>query len=227
MHTRLIDDIIVWDIDNWSKFLPFCERFLDPDPAGKQAMEVGARGGGLSLYLALKGYEVVCSDIEAPEDQAWALHARHQVADKITYRAVDILDPPYPEASFDLIIFKSVLHALPQARFQAQAVQELYRLLRPGGLLLFAENLRASPLHRVLRRLFRPGWLLRRRRYPTPAEIRSWCRNFREFHGETWGFLGALGRQEWERRRLAGLDAAIMPRIPQKWRYIIFACARK
>lgn len=227
MRTRLIDDIIVWDIANWSKFLPFCERFLDTDPAGKQALEVGARGGGLSLYLALKGYEVVCSDIEAPEAQAWPLHARHRVADKITYRAVDILDPPYPEASFDLIIFKSVLNALRQARFQAQAVQELHRLLRPGGLLLFAENLRASPLHRILRRFFRPGWLLRRRRYPTTVEIRSWCADFREFHGETWGFMGALGRQERERRQLARLDAAILPLVPQKWRYIIFACARK
>ena len=227
MHTRLIDDIIVWDIDNWSKFLLFCEQFLDSDPAGKQALEVGARGGGLSLYLALKGYEVVCSDIAAPEAQAWVLHARHQVADKITYRAVDILDPPYPEASFDLIIFKSVLHALPQARFQAQAVQELHRLLRPGGLLLFAENLRASPLHRVLRRLFRPRWLLRRRRYPTAAEIRSWCGKFREFHGETWGCVGPMSREEAVRHRLARLNAVIMPLVPQEWRYIIFAWARK
>ncbi len=44
MHTRLIDAIIGWDTDNWSKFLPFCERFLDHNPAGKQALEVGARG---------------------------------------------------------------------------------------------------------------------------------------------------------------------------------------
>ena len=227
MCARLIDDIIVWDIANWSQFLPFCEQFLDSDSVGKQALEVGARGGGLSLYLALKGYEVVCSDLEVPGVPAWALHARHGAAGKINYGAVDILSPPYPEASFDLIIFKSVLHALPQARLQARAVKELYRLLRPGGLLLFAENLRASLLHRVLRRLVRPGWLLKRRRYPTAAEIGSWCRKFREFHWETWGFLGAFGRQERERSRLAWLDAAIMPLIPQGSRYIIFACARK
>jgi SAM-dependent methyltransferase len=227
MQPGLIDAIIGWDINNWSKFLPFCEKFLDPDPAGKQALEVGARGGGLSLYLALKGYEVVCSDLEVPGVQAWALHARHGVLEKITYRAVDILAPPYPEAFFDLIIFKSVIHALPQARFQAQAMQELHRLLRPGGLLLFAENLRASPLHRLLRKLFRPGWLLQQRRYPTAAEIRSWCRGFREFHGETWGFVGTMSRLEKMRGRLARLDAAIMPLVPQEWRYIIFACARK
>ena len=226
MRPRLIDDIIVWDIPNWSQFLPFCERFLDADPVGKQALEVGARGGGLSLYLALKGYEVVCSDLEVPVP-AWALHARHGVADKITYRDVDILDPPYPEASFDLIIFKSVIHALPLARLQAQSVHELYRLLRPGGVLLFAENLRASPLHRILRRLFRPGWLLRRRRYPTATEIRLWCREFREFQWETWGFVGTMSQQERVRRWLAELDAAIMPLVPQEWRYIIFAWARK
>jgi SAM-dependent methyltransferase len=170
---------------------------------------------------------VVCSDLEIPGFPAWALHARHGAAGKITYQAVDILTPPYPAASFDLIIFKSVLHALPQPWLQAHAMQELHRLLRPGGLLLFAENLRASPLHRVLRRLFRPRWLLQQRRYPTAAEIRLWCRKFREFHWETWGFLGALGRQERERRRLARLDAAIKPLVPQEWRYIIFACARK
>jgi SAM-dependent methyltransferase len=227
MRTRLIDEIIVWDIANWSRFLPFCEPFLDPNPIGKQALEVGGRGGGLSLYLALKGYGVVCSNLEVPEVEARALHARHGVADKITYRAVDILAPPYPEASFDLIVFKSVLHALGQERFQAQAIQELYRLLRPGGLLLFAENLRASPMHRVLRRLFRPAWLLRRRRYPTAAENRLWCRNFREFQGETWGFLGTMVRQERLRRHLARLEVGIMPCVPREWRYIMFACARK
>lgn len=227
MRTRLIDDIIVWDIANWSMFLPFCERFLDPNPAGKQALEVGARGGGLSLYLALKGYQVVCSDLEVPGVPAWALHARHGAAGKINYGAIDILAPPYPKASFDLIIFKSVLHALPQPWLQARAVQNLHRLLRPGGLLLFAENLRASPLHRLTRRLFLPRWLLKRRRYPTLSEVHSWCREFREFHGETWGFLGVMGWQEWVRRRLAGLDAAIMPLVPRGWRYIIFACARK
>jgi SAM-dependent methyltransferase len=227
MHTRLVDDIIGWDIDNWSKFLLFCECFLDPDPAGKQALEVGARGGGLSLYLALKGYEVACSDLEIPGFPAWALHRRHGAAGKITYQAVNILAPPFPPASFDLIIFKSVLHALPQAGLQAQALRELYRLLRPGGLLLFAENLRASPLHRVLRRLFRPGWLLQRRRYPTAGEIRSWCGEFREFHGETWGCVGTLSRKETVRQRLARLDAVIMPLVPQEWRYIIFAWARK
>jgi SAM-dependent methyltransferase len=152
---------------------------------------------------------------------------RHGAAGKITYQAVDILTPPYPAASFDLIIFKSVLNALPQPWLQAQAVQELHRLLRPGGLLLFAENLRASPLHRLLRRLFRPGGLLQQRRYPTAAEIHSWCRGFREFHGETWGFVGTMSRQERVRRRLARLEAAIMSLVPQKWRYIIFACARK
>jgi len=167
------------------------------------------------------------SDLEVPGNQAWALHARHGATEKITYEALDILAPRYPEASFDLIIFKSLINALPQARLQAQAVQELYRLLRPGGLLLFAENLRASPLHRLLRRLFRPGWLLKQRRYPTAAEIRSWCREFRDFHAETWGFVGTMGRQEKVWRRLAGLDAAIMPLVPREWRYIIFACARK
>lgn len=227
MDTRLIDDIIVWDIANWSQFLVFCEQFLDHEPGGRQALEVGARGGGLSLYLALKGYEVVCTDLEGPEIWTLALHARHGVMEKVSYRALDMLAPLYPEGSFDLVIFKSVLHALPQARLQARAVQELYRLLRPGGLLLFAENLLASPLHRVLRRLFRPRCLLERRRYPTATEIQSWCRDFREFHWETRGFLGALGRQERERCRLAGLDAAIMPFIPRKWRYIMFACARK
>jgi SAM-dependent methyltransferase len=227
MSQRLIDAIIGWDIANWSNFLPFCERFLEAYPAGRQALEVGARQGGLSLYLALKGYDVVCSDIETPELAAWPLHARHGAAAKITYRALDVLAPPYPAATFDLIIFKSVLHALPQARLQAQALKELHRLLRPGGLLLFAENLRASPLHRLVRKLMLPGGLLRARRYPTAAEIRTWCRIFREFQGESWGFLGVWGWREPVRRRLARLDAVMVPFLPPEWRYILFACARK
>jgi SAM-dependent methyltransferase len=224
---RLIDAIIGWDIANWANFLPFCERFLETEAAGRQALEVGARQGGLSLYLALKGYEVVCSDLENPELAAWPLHARHGAAARITYQALDILAPPYPEATFDFIIFKSVLHALPEARLQAQALKSLHRLLRPGGILLFAENLRASPLHRWIRRLILPGWLLQARRYPTAAEIRSWCGRFREFQGETWGFLGVWGWREAVRDRLARLDTVLAPCLPPEWRYILFACARK
>jgi SAM-dependent methyltransferase len=227
MHAPLIDAIIGWDIPTWSKFLPFCERFLGFNLGGNHALEVGARQGGLSLYLALKGYNVVCSDFEAPGVPAWILHARHGVAERITYLDVDILAPPYPDAVFDLIIFKSVLHALPQARLQGQAVRELHRLLRPGGLLLFAENLRASPVHRLLRRLFRPKWLLKQRRYPTEAEIRFWCREFREFHGETWGLLGIPYQEGRIWRRLVELDAAVIPLVPREWRYVILACARK
>jgi SAM-dependent methyltransferase len=205
--------------------LHFSQRILPPPTPGQIALEVGARAGGLSLFLALQGYSVICSDLETPEALAKPLHRRYGVAQRITYESLDILNSRYPNDSFDIIMFKSVLGYLKSDENQEIAIRELHRILKPGGLLLFAENAVGSRLHKYLRSKFitrTPHW-----HHVTIDEIRQMCRMFPQTVLETHGFLGLFGWSEKMRNKLARVDQLIIGIVPLDWRYIILAAARK
>jgi SAM-dependent methyltransferase len=126
---------------------------------GLEALDLGARDGGLSLYLAEKGMRVVCSDLQGPTPAARTLHERYGVGDLVEYRTVNAADMPFGDGRFDVVVFKSILGgigtSLNYAAIQA-AMGEICRVLKPGGLLLFAENQRGSRFHQRARSLFVP-----------------------------------------------------------------------
>ena len=66
-RTRQIrSDIVQWDVATWKHALHF---WTGGTPAldSKTGLELGSRDGGLSLFLALKGCRVVCSDHSPPD----------------------------------------------------------------------------------------------------------------------------------------------------------------
>src|SRR5262249_13301914 len=133
------------------------------------------------------------------------------------------------ENKFDLIVFKSLLGgvgARGRKELQSKAVMEIYRALKKGGELFFAENLVGSPFHIHLRRLFvrwgRP-W-----RYVSIAEIQEFMAAFSTLQYCTLGFSAAFGRSETLRGFLGLLDSAVLSRVvPNSWRYIIVGVAKK
>ena len=219
-----LEAIFEWDVAIWSRSLDLWERHLPAELDGSRALEIGARNGGLSLYLADKGATVVCSDLTDPEERARPGHERWGVADRIEYRQVDTTHLPFDDESFELVAFKSVLGALSTAEAQARAMAELRRVLRPGGRLLWAENLAASRLHRLLRR--RLPWASYWR-YPSLAEWQEWTSGFAQCHLATAGVSAALGRSERQRRVLARFDGVLERVTPRGWRYAVFGVARK
>jgi len=48
----------------------------------------------------------------------------------------DILKLPYPDNFFDKVLAIRILHHIPSKEFQLQALQEIKRILKPGGLLI-------------------------------------------------------------------------------------------
>jgi SAM-dependent methyltransferase len=149
--------ILEWDVQTWSHALRLWETYLPHDLNDLKGLEIGARRGGLSLYLALKGVDMICSDLQNPKVTANPLHQRYQVESKISYQAVNALALPFPDHSLDLIACKSVLGGLRrnnQADLKRVAIQEMQRVLKPGGYLLLAENLAGSPAHLWLRQRF-------------------------------------------------------------------------
>ena len=223
-----LDDVIEWDVTSWSKALPFWLDHSKIKTARRpRALELGTRNGGLSLWLASKGFDVVCSDVERPSSQAMSLHERYHVTNRIAYEPIDASNIKV-HGQFDVVCFKSMLGAVGRQGFDVQrrAVREMFRVLRPGGEVWFAENLAASPLHRFLRRTFVP-WA-RSWRYLTLAELQELFASFGSCEIITAGFLAAFGRTERQRRMLARLDGSPLLRLfPPTWRYIAIGVARK
>jgi len=218
-------DVMEWDIGNWGRALPFWSEELPPSLEGLTTLALGERNGGLSLYFAARGSRVHCTDVGGPRPQARALHVRYGLADRITYADVDATHIAYADASFDIVALKSMLGALRTWERQARALAEIHRVLKPGGLLFFAENAVGSPMHRWLRRRYVEWWDIWR--YLTLDDLPRLTRDFRSASWTTYGFLGVLGRTERQRKVFHWMDRLALPLVPESSRYIIFCRARK
>jgi SAM-dependent methyltransferase len=224
---RILQTAFRWDVVNWSRAFELWEPAL-AQPGPLRVLEVGGREGGLSSLAANYGHQVVCSDLDNPESIAAPLHRAQKVAELITYEAIDATAIPYRDA-FDVILFKSILGGIGRDNHpekQQQAIQSMYNALKPGGYLLFAENLRGSAMHRQLRATFQPwgkSW-----RYLTQKEMAELLSPFSHKEMRTTGVLGTLGRSESQRNMLGKIDQSIVARIcPGSWHYIIYGYARK
>jgi len=116
---KLTQDIIGWDIHNWSKSLGFWDRHSQIDFSSANGLELGAvgvdpelelgaGGGGLSLYFAKKGAHVLCTDIQSPEELASPIHQRYNIDHLIQYGDCDVLNLN-AQNKYEFICFKSML----------------------------------------------------------------------------------------------------------------------
>lgn len=228
MKNILVNDIFEWDVENWSKSILFWESTSTNLLPKYKALEIGARNGGLSLWLGMKGIQVVCSDIDFPTDKAKKKHKNYGVSDLVRYKKVDALQMPY-ENEFDIIIFKSVLGGIGRNNNSdniVAALENIHKALKPGGELLFVENLKGSPLHQFFRKKFVKwggSW-----NYQSIDSLLSSSKKFSSLKYQTKGFLGAFGPNEKIRKIFGKIDTLIFDRItPQNWRYIFIGVAKK
>ena len=219
-----LKDIFQWEVRSWSSAMPLWRKHL-PQHRQVRCLGIGERGGGLSLWLAGEGFEVTCTDLRDFPAETQVLHEKYGVADRIRYQQADATALPFAEASYDVVIFKSVIGALGTKHLQQQAIREMHRVLRPGGVLLFAENLHGSPLHGLLRRRFvswSSYW-----RYLDPVDDRDLFAPFIRLEEGTTGFIANLGRTEGQRDLLARFDTLARPLIPRSLRTIWYGAAIK
>lgn len=100
--------------------------------------DLGAGEGVLSQLLARRAESVVCVD-NSPK----MVEFGSELADKngitnLTYKLGDIEDVPLPADSFDLALLSQALH---HAQHPQQAIEEAYRILKPGGQLIIIDLL--------------------------------------------------------------------------------------
>lgn len=224
-----LEDIIEWDIRHWSKSLNYWRHKTSVSLENSNGLEIGSRNGGLSLWLAAHGCKVICSDVEGPTERARELHQKHGVSDRIEYNAINATQIPYEDDCFDIVVFKSVLGGIganDNQPAQVKALKEMYRVLKPGGELFFAENLTASPMHRLLRKRFVSwgnAW-----RYVSIQEMKELLEDFSKTEYFSTGFFSNLGRNEKQRNLLAAIDDLLINHlVPEQWKYILIGVAKK
>jgi SAM-dependent methyltransferase len=139
-----------------------------------------------------------------------------------------------PDASFDLVVGKWVLHHLDVA----DAAAEVHRLLRPGGRAVFFENQDRNPLLRLARRGLwgsrRLNWVGTEDERPlTQADfdlLRNSLQSVRLQYPSMY-FFEALSRALGHRlhRPLSALDGFVWRRLPfaRRWSWHVLVSCRR
>jgi SAM-dependent methyltransferase len=227
MNKDLIRDSIEWDVVNWSKALQFWDTNATVKKGGLTCLELGSRGGGLSLWLASQGNNVVCSDYLNPQKEAELLHNKYSIQGKISYQAIDATSIPY-ENHFDIIVLKSILGGIgrnDKSHLIQETISQILKALKPGGKLLFAENLSGSRIHQFIRKKM-VDWSYWN--YLQVNEAEQLFKEYSHFEYQTAGFLGLFGRNELQRNVLGKIDTLLFEKIlSDNMKYILLGVATK
>lgn len=114
------------------------------DVAGRHVLDYGCGTGGTTAHLLERGARVTGFDISV----ARLLDARQRAPQAgLLSCAAEML--PFPDATFDALLGKQILHHLDLH----VAIPEIARVLRPGGRAVFLEPLIHNPILEGYRRL--------------------------------------------------------------------------
>jgi len=166
---------LVWCPEN----LRESEAHLLGEVRGRRILEVGCGSAPCSRYLAQRGAEVVAFDLSA----GMLAHARAGAARtgiSVPLVQADVCELPFSDACFDLAF--SAFGAIPFVADSVGAMREVARVLRPGGVFVYAgvHPVFASPFALPQEdgtTMFQPGYRVTGwhtvSRYPDRPGIRS------------------------------------------------------
>jgi len=147
------------DNDNWSKIAKFSRLKGD-----EKVLDVGCGTGRVSISLARRlpkgrvtGIDIF-EGVSGKSPKTAAKNAQIEgVADRVDFKYGNALKIPYQDQTFDLVTMGSVLHELHSEEDKAKALQEVYRVLKPGGKFATVEILRNKKLALSVL-VFAPVW---------------------------------------------------------------------
>ena len=120
--------------------------------SGKAVLDYACGDGYFSVFLALLGAQVFGFDLSPRAIEVANLKAKSNcVNDRAHFAVLDASALALPSNWFDLALGVEALHHVV---FYSNVSSELYRVMKPGGRVVFAENLGHNPLLELLRRRF-------------------------------------------------------------------------
>lgn len=197
-----------------------CARALVGDPAGSRILDLGAGMGNDAIRFALMGATVYAIDLAASSIRIIQGQAKKAgLAKRLVAIRMDGEVLGFRDSTFDTVFLNAVLMHLNHMR----VLREVYRVLRPGGRVVFHEPLGNNPLAVLGRRL--SEFSATRPRYLKYEELRAAEGLFRR--SRCLGFfllmvlLMPLGTQfnggSWVRRLYARgvqAEARLLSRVP-------------
>ena len=104
----------------------------------ERMLDVATGGGHTALAFAPYVREVVASDLTPRMLEAAEAFIRGQGVVNVRFERADAEDLPFESASFDIVTARIAPHHFPNPQ---RFVQEVARVLRPGGLFLLDDNM--------------------------------------------------------------------------------------
>jgi len=155
-------------------------ELIDPQPSW-QVLDVGTGAGHTALLFAPHVAHVIASDLTEQMIAKAAELAAERGLTNFETKSADAETLPFDDGSFDLVTCRMAAHHFPNPR---QAFGEFARVLKPGGVLGFTDNVTvpdkqaAGYYKRIIRRM--SIWAIRGQIYRTAvigniADFKSRC----------------------------------------------------
>jgi 2-polyprenyl-3-methyl-5-hydroxy-6-metoxy-1,4-benzoquinol methylase len=119
------------------------------DISGKEVLDVGCGNGQHAVFMAMYGARVKAFDLSKVGIEMGKEMAKAQgVAEACEFRIANISKLPYEDQSFDIILHNAVLHHILK---YPNVKEETFRVLKPGGKVIFVDGLRDNPIYNAVR----------------------------------------------------------------------------
>lgn len=121
--------------------------------SGMKILDAGCGTGNFTLKLAGRGLEVIGVDISPPMlEKAREKVARIDKELKISFKEMNVLETEFPDSYFDGIFSVAVIEFLEDEK-KEDLIQEMFRVVKPGGKVLIGSINADSDWGRMYQRL--------------------------------------------------------------------------